>query len=143
MQSKRSVFAALAALSGVFAQPSTTVSVSFDQTYDNKTESLDVVACSHTIEQLGFTTFQSVPNFPNIGGAGVVTGFDSSGCGTCWELTFGDTSISLFVIDSSAPGTFNIALEAMDTLTNGQAEFFGRVNATATQVGTNACSLDT
>ncbi|OCH88222.1 epl1 protein, partial [Obba rivulosa] len=143
MQFKWTILAALIMISGAFAQSSTTVSVSFDTIYDESSESLDVVACSHDIEQLGFTTFGTIPNFPFIGGAGVVTGFDSSGCVTCWELTFEGTPTTVLVIDGAGSGTFNIGLTAMNNLTNGQAEFFGRVTATAMQVDATACTLDT
>ncbi|OCH88215.1 Cerato-platanin [Obba rivulosa] len=137
MQSKRSIFAALAALSGVFSQSSTTISVSFDTIYGEASESLDVVACSQVIEQMGFTTFGTIPNFLGIGGAGVVTGFDAPDC----ELTFEETSISVFVIDGSAPGTFNIAPRTMNKLPNGQADVSMPVNAAAMQVDSSNCLL--
>jgi len=143
MQYKRAILAALAIVSGALAQ-SQTVSVSFDQTYDDSSNSLDIVACSdgpNGLESQGFTTFGSLPNFPNIGGAGVIGGFDSSNCGTCWQLTFEGHSVNVTALDVSAPGTFNIALEAFNVLTNGQGQFLGRVNATAVQVAEGGCDL--
>ncbi|KAJ7034985.1 Cerato-platanin [Mycena alexandri] len=126
-----------------------TASVSYDQTYDNAKTSLDVVACSngpHGLEALGFTNFGSLPNFPFIGGAGAVEGFDSVNCGTCWQLTYTNgsgakKSINVLAIDHSAAGTFNIALEAMNTLTGNQAERLGRVNVQATQVDKSVCKF--
>ena len=82
----------------------------------------------------GFTNFTSLPGFPNIGGAFAVEGFDSENCGTCWALTFNGTTISVLAIDV-APRGFNIALGAMNLLTNNQGEFLGRVNATAQMIG--------
>jgi len=121
----------------------TTVSVSFDQTYDNPSGSLATVSCSNGQNGLltkGFTTFQSLPSFPNIGGASAVEGFNSANCGTCWQLTFDGISVNVIAIDHAASG-FNIALEAMNTLTNGNAEFLGRINAQATQVAASACGF--
>jgi len=131
-------------LTSVHAQ----LTVSFDQKYDNGAQSLDTVACSNGpngLETRGFTTFGSLPKFPFIGGAPAVTGFDSPGCGTCWALTFVDaqgtsTSINVLAIDVATPN-FNIALEAMNVLTNGQATFLGRVPVTANQVDPSLCGL--
>ena len=128
-------------LTSVHAQ----LTVSFDQEYDNSAQSLDTVACSNSLEARGFTTFGSLPKFPFIGGAPAVTGFDSPGCGTCWALTFVDaqgtsTSINVLAIDVATPN-FNIALEAMNVLTNGQATFLGRVPVTAVQVDSSFCGL--
>ena len=122
-----------------------TMTVSFDQFYDNETQSLATVACSNGPNGLlteGFTTFGSLPGFPNIGGAAAVAGFNSPNCGSCWQLTFQGRSINVLAIDHAASG-FNIALEAMNTLTNDQAEFLGRINADAVQVPASSCGLST
>ncbi|KAL4248008.1 cerato-platanin family protein [Abortiporus biennis] len=71
------------------APDATSVSVSFDQTYDNASNSLDIVACSDGSNGMitkGFTTFGSLPNFPNIGGSFSITGFNSASCGSCWQV---------------------------------------------------------
>ncbi|TCD60862.1 hypothetical protein EIP91_009395 [Steccherinum ochraceum] len=120
-----------------------TVTVSFDQTYDNKAGSLSTVSCSDGQNGLltkGFTTFGSLPSFPNIGGAAAVEGFNSANCGTCWALNFQGVTVNVLAIDHTASG-FNIALEAMNTLTSGNAVFLGRINANATQVSPSACGL--
>jgi hypothetical protein len=67
--------------------------------------------------------------------------FNSPNCGTCWKLTFNGTSINVAAIDHAAAGTFNIALSAMNKLTNNQAQFLGRVNAQAQQVNATACGF--
>ncbi|KAJ7140352.1 Cerato-platanin [Mycena filopes] len=126
-----------------------TASVSYDETYDNPKTSLDVVACSngpHGLERLGYKTFGSLPDFPFIGGAGAVEGYDSANCGTCWKLSYADDtgfkkSINVLAIDHSAAGTFNIALDAMNALTDNQAVELGRVNVQATQVDKSVCGL--
>ncbi|KAF8810061.1 cerato-platanin-related secreted protein [Phlegmacium glaucopus] len=124
------------------------LSVTFDTTYDNAAQSLNTVACSNGpngLESHGFTTFGSLPTFPFIGGAPAVTGFDSPNCGTCWELTYVDpqgnsTYINILAIDVATPN-FNIALEAMNVLTDGQATFLGKAPVTAVQVNSSVCGL--
>ena len=119
------------------------ITVSYDQTYDNKSGSLTTVACSDGPNGLltkGFTTFGSLPQFPNIGGAAAVAGWNSAQCGSCWQLTYNGKSINVLAVDHTDAG-FNIALEAMNTLTGGQAVFLGRVDATAKQVAASQCGL--
>ncbi|CDO74206.1 hypothetical protein BN946_scf185043.g258 [Trametes cinnabarina] len=121
------------------------VTVSYDQTYDNKSGDLHTVACSDGPNGLltkGFTTFGSLPHFPNIGGAAAVAGWNSPNCGTCWKLTYAGTgkSINVLAVDHTDAG-FNIALEAMNTLTNNQGVFLGRIDVTATQVAASQCGL--
>ncbi|KAI0093823.1 eliciting plant response-like protein [Irpex rosettiformis] len=119
------------------------VSVSWDTVYDNAGGSLATVACSDGTNGLltkGFTTFSSLPNFPRIGGAPAVGGWNSAACGTCWKLTFNGKSINVLAVDVGQDG-FNLSQEAMNELTNGQAIQLGRVNANATQVAASACGL--
>jgi hypothetical protein len=88
----------------------------------------------------GFTNFSSLPNFPFIGGAAAIPGWNSTECGTCWELTFNGTSINVLAIDHAQSG-FNIALTALNKLTNNNAVSVGRINAQAQQVAGTACGL--
>lgn len=46
----------------------------------------------------------------------------------------------MLAIDVALNG-FNIAEAALNTLTNGQAAFLGRITATATQVAASNCGL--
>ncbi|KAJ7127054.1 Cerato-platanin [Mycena epipterygia] len=123
--------------------------VAFDQTYDVGSNSLDIVACSNGangLETRGFTTFDSLPKFPFIGAAGAVEGFNSVNCGTCWQLTYtnatgGKKTIDVLAIDHAGAGTFNIALEAMNTLTNNQGVALGRVTVQSAQVAASVCGL--
>ncbi|GAW06681.1 cerato-platanin 7 [Lentinula edodes] len=86
----------------------------FDTTYDNANQSLSTVACSDGVNGLltkGFTTFGSLPTFPNIGGASAVTGFNSPN----WD----STTLSILAIDVGSG--FVVSQEAMDNLTNDNA----------------------
>jgi hypothetical protein len=102
------------------------------------------VACSDgkngLITRYGWQTQGNIPKFPNIGGAQAIAGWNSASCGTCWKLTYKGKSINVLAIDHTAAG-FNIALTAMNTLTNGQAVKLGRVDATATQVAVSNCGV--
>ncbi|PLB40221.1 allergenic cerato-platanin Asp F13 [Aspergillus candidus] len=129
------------------ATAATTVSVSYDPKYDVGGTSLSTVACSDGVNGLlteGFTTFDSVPGFANIGGAPTIPGWNSENCGKCYQLHYKagkiDKSIYVAAIDS-APGGFNIALGAMNKLTNGLAEQLGRVDATYTEVDRALCGF--
>ncbi|KAH9948150.1 immunomodulatory protein [Amylocystis lapponica] len=122
---------------------SQSVTVSYDQAYDVSSTSLGNVACSdgsNGLETKGFSTFGSLPDFPNIGGAYVITGWNSAYCGTCWELSYNGSTVTVMAMDVAKEG-YNLSLEAMNTLTNGQAQSLGRVDATATQVDASQCGL--
>lgn len=122
----------------------TAVTVSYDETYDNAGGSLTTVACSDgpngLITRLKVQTFGKLPNFPNIGGASAVGGWNSAQCGTCWELSYNGRKINVLAVDHTDAG-FNIALKAMNTLTNGQAVQLGRIDATVRQVSSSVCGL--
>ncbi|KAJ5123847.1 Cerato-platanin [Penicillium bovifimosum] len=122
-----------------------TVSVSYSPKYDVGTSPLTDVACSDGIHGLitqGYTDFASLPGFPNIGGAITIPGWNSPNCGKCYELRYVNgrvnNTINILAVDS-ATGGFNIGLQAMNTLTNGQAEQLGRINVTFAEVMDSAC----
>ena len=134
-------FAAVSLLS--LAVLSGATSVAYDENYDNSGQSLNTVACSdgsNGVENLGYTTFGSLPDFPYIGAAAAVSGWGSAECGTCWELAWDGNTINVLAIDHAIEG-FNIALGAMNTLTNNQATFLGRIDAQAQQVDPSQCGL--
>ncbi|KAF7348159.1 hypothetical protein MSAN_01768800 [Mycena sanguinolenta] len=122
-----------------------TDTVTYDQIYDNPSVSMNAVACSNGANGLEskYPTFGSLPKFPYIGGAGAVEGWNSTNCGTCWQLTYAPTgaTINVLAIDHAAPGTFNIALKAMNKLTNNQAVKLGRAPVTSKQVARSVCGL--
>ena len=131
------------ALALLAAAPAFGVTLSYDETYDKSSGSLSTVACSdgsHGLLTKGFSTFGSLPHFPNIGGAAAIAGWNSASCGTCWQLTYNGKSINVLAVDHADAG-FNVAKGAMDTLTNGQAAALGRIDVTATQVAASACGL--
>ena len=120
-----------------------TESLSYDTTYDDASLSLDYVACSdgpNGLTTKGYTTIGSLPDFPYVGGVYTVTGWDSAYCGTCYEVTYGNTTIAVLAIDTASEG-FNLSEEAMNALTGGEAEFLGRVSVTSVEVSASVCGL--
>lgn len=120
-----------------------TLTVTYDQTYDDASLPLTAVACSNGVNGFishGYTTLGSIPAFPFLGGVYTVTGWNSPECGTCYEVTYGDRTITVLAVDVAAEG-FNLSEEAMNTLTRGLAVEFGTVVVTATQVPKSACGF--
>ncbi|KAH8909154.1 SnodProt1 [Coniochaeta sp. PMI_546] len=118
--------------------------VSYDTGYDDGSRSLSVVACSDGPNGLetkyGWQTQSQVSRFPYIGGVEAVAGWNSPSCGTCWSATYNGKTIYILAVDHAASG-LNIALDAMNDLTNGQAVFLGRVDAAVAQVDLSNCGL--
>ncbi|GJJ10903.1 hypothetical protein Clacol_005131 [Clathrus columnatus] len=138
-----SVFLPLLVVTASPSARTTTLKVTYDNTYDNPTGSLNTVACSNGKNGLvtkGFTDFQSLPSFPYIGGAQAVASWNSTNCGTCWGLTYNGKTINVLAIDTAANG-FNIAQEALDALTDNQAVQLGFVEATVVEVDPHKCGF--
>lgn len=102
------------------------------------------MACSDgangLITKYGWQTQGQVKGFPHIGGAQAVAGWNSPNCGTCWQATYNGRSIYILAIDRASQG-LNIAFSALNELTGGNAEQFGRVDAVVKQVSVNNCGL--
>ena len=139
-----STFTSILLLALPCALGQSTQRVSFDNTYDNAAGSTLTVACSTGTTGLAsrFPTFGSFPTFPNIGGSSAIAGFGSTNCGTCWNLTDPTTGVSILVtaIDHAGSG-FNVAQEALDTLTDGNAVFLGVIQAEVAQVASSECGI--
>ncbi|KIJ51967.1 hypothetical protein M422DRAFT_156931 [Sphaerobolus stellatus SS14] len=121
-----------------------TTTVTFDTVYDNPRGELNTVSCGDSpslmVRPNASHTFGSLPNFPLIGGAFTIKGFNNPNCGTCWALTYQNMTINVLAIDTSLEG-FNIAQKALDLLTGGKAVELGRVDVVAKQVPVSGCRL--
>ncbi|TFK31991.1 Cerato-platanin [Crucibulum laeve] len=141
-------FALTAALTFMFASTAMAEVLTYDAAYDVANTSLAHVSCSdgdHGLITRGYTTYGSLPKFPFIGAAVAITGYDSTNCGTCWQLTYTNStgikkSINVLAIDSTKPG-YNIGFKAMDELTGGRAHHLGKVDVTAKKVSSSICGL--
>ncbi|KAG2353744.1 Cerato-platanin [Suillus spraguei] len=122
------------------------VEVTYDNFYDNAATSLENVACSNGANGLltkGFTTFGSLPSFPNIGGIPSAT-WNSPLCGTCWKLEYTTpTGIyeSIYITAVDDAYTYNLSEESFNKLTDNTGYAAGKVAATATQVAKSFCGL--
>lgn len=136
-------FAAAVPAAAPVARDGVSVSVSYDQSYDVSTSSLNTAACGSVLIQK-YPTFGSLPGFPHIGGAPTIAGSGSPNCGKCYQLHYSgngvDETITVLGVDQ-ATGAFNIGLQAMNDLTNGQAVQLGRVTANYTEVEASQCGV--
>jgi hypothetical protein len=141
-------FATLAPIAALVAIVQAVITT-FDPVYDIASQSLNTVECSTGSNGLitkGFTTFGSLPTFPNIGGAPAITGLNDPDCGSCWNLTFTNSkgakkSVVITAIDIGTPD-FIIGETAMNTLTGGLSKEFSVVQVTATRLANSACGLE-
>lgn len=125
------------------APADTSVTVSYDNNYDNPNLDLLTTSCSDGANGLvtkGYPTAGKIPNFPNVGGAFTVGGWNSTSCGACYKLTWQSNSIYVTAIDHADSG-FNLAQTAMDKLTGGQAVKLGRVTATYADADPSNCGF--
>ncbi|ESZ90421.1 epl1 protein [Sclerotinia borealis F-4128] len=136
-------FPTLTLLLSTLAISTSAITVSYDTGYDDASRSLAVVSCSDGIHGLlpkGYTTQGSLKNFPNIGGASTIAGWNDANCGSCYRLSYAGRSINVLAIDHAGSG-FNIGQRALDTLTGGQAVALGRIDASYVQVAASVCGL--
>ncbi|KIM63755.1 hypothetical protein SCLCIDRAFT_1213915 [Scleroderma citrinum Foug A] len=139
-----SILAAFFAFAIPVISQTTTQTLSYDPVYDNASQSLDKLACSNGsngLETKGYETLGELPKFPYVGGVYTVTGWNSPACGTCYNVTYGSTTISVLAVDVALQG-FNVAETAMNALTGGQAVQLGRINVQATQVDVSYCGFN-
>ncbi|KAK0464368.1 immunomodulatory protein [Desarmillaria tabescens] len=119
------------------------VTIGYDSGYGISTNSLANVACSNGANGLltkGFTTYGSLPTFPNITSSDSIAGWNSPNCGTCWQLSYNGLTATVIAIDHALSG-FYTSQATLDALTGGHAVEFGTVQGTATQVAASACGL--
>ncbi|KAI1761121.1 Cerato-platanin [Hypoxylon sp. FL1150] len=122
---------------------SSAITVSYDTAYDDASRSLTTVACSTgqygLITRYGWQTQGDIPS-TYLGAADTIAGYNSPSCGTCYELSYSGKTVNVYAIDHAGAG-FNIAVDAMNALTNGQAVALGRIDATSRQVELSACGI--
>ncbi|KAG5767552.1 hypothetical protein H9Q71_003825 [Fusarium xylarioides] len=75
-----------------------------------------------------------------VGGVNIIEGWNSANCGGCYRLEYKGKKINVLAIDHAASG-FNIGLDAMNALTNGQAVKLGRINAQVYHAKPSDCGL--
>ncbi|KAG2155972.1 Cerato-platanin [Suillus bovinus] len=126
-----------------FAEPAY---VTWDATYGNPEGSLNSVSCSNGKNGLvtkGYTTFSSIPSFPNIGGA-PGNSWNSTLCGSCWSLKYPTPSgsqITVYITAVDNSYQFNISPQAFGELTDGTGFEAGKVKVRAIRVDPSKCGM--
>ncbi|KAG2342227.1 Cerato-platanin [Suillus weaverae] len=120
--------------------------VTWDFVYGNPDGSLNSVSCSDGKNGLltkGYTTFASLPSFPNIGGIpdGV---WNSTLCGSCWSLKYArpngrQTTVYITAVDNSY--TYNVSPQAFAELAGGIDLETGKVKVRAIRVPPSKCGM--
>ncbi|KAF2875144.1 Asp f 13-like protein [Massariosphaeria phaeospora] len=127
-----------------FSSLASAISVSYDPGYDLPERSLSALACSNGVNGLmtkyGWQTLEDIPTYPYIGGYQGIPAWNSPMCGTCYSVTYNNQTIYVLAIDQTING-FNLAKQAMDALTNNQAEQLGRIEAQYIQVDASKCNI--
>ncbi|OJA10299.1 hypothetical protein AZE42_05545 [Rhizopogon vesiculosus] len=122
-----------------------TVNVTYSSTYDDSDQSTYTVNCSAGLIDRGYTTFGSLPSFPNIGAIPNIIE-DHSLCGTCWQLNYtttsGDDNTIYFAAIDTPPdsSSFIISQQAFDDLTSNDNSS-STITAVATQVNETICGM--
>ena len=124
------------------------VTVKYDNQYDNRDISLDAVACSDGKNGLltkGYKTFGDIPSFPHICAASSVEGYNSASCGSCWALTYTKSdkttkTIYFTAIDHASDG-FNTAGVGLQHLGGQQAVEAGHIEVTSKRVPGAYCGF--
>ncbi|KAI6026909.1 hypothetical protein PISMIDRAFT_121740, partial [Pisolithus microcarpus 441] len=120
-----------------------TTSLAYSPVYGDASLPLSRLACSdgsNGLESKGYTTLGSFSDFPYLGGAPTIADWNDPNCGKCYAITYGKNTIKVIALDVSKDG-FTVSPQAMDTLTDGQANALGRVEVTAAEVPASECSL--
>ncbi len=141
-------FALLAAsLSVIPAMAQSTPSVlNYDTMFDSPSGTLGMTACPADGILEGHPTFGSLPTFPYIGGAYFVQGFNSSRCGSCYELSYkrsdGKVATRTYTIINTVDHGFTSSLAAAMELTGlSRDEFPGDAAISAKEVPVAHCGL--
>lgn len=119
-----------------------TTSLAYSPVYGDASLPLSRLACSdgsNGLESKGYTTLGSFSDFPYLGGAPTIADWNDPNCGKCYAITYGKNTIKVIALDVSKDG-FTVSPQAMDTLTDGQANALGRVEVTAAEVPASECS---
>lgn len=121
------------------------VTVTINDFYGQSGTSTNTVLCKNKLQESGFMTFGSIPDFPNIGGASDIMGPNPSACDACRQLTNPNNGKSIYaiVIDGAdsggSQGTFALPQRVFAKLADSILEL--EINATVGYVSESLCGL--
>lgn len=137
------ILSVFALFGGALSQTSGAGTAGYDQVYDNPDTSTLVLACSDGPNGLftkGYSKLSNLPSFPRVAATETVAGWNSPKCGTCYNVTWGTSTISVVAVDRATSG-FVLSLAALNTLTGGQGVALGRVNIVWEETSPANCGL--
>ncbi|KAF4473765.1 Heat-stable 19 kDa antigen [Fusarium agapanthi] len=139
------MFASKSITVGLLLTSVSAVSLTYSKLYDNDSIPVSQLACYRNGLILdGYPSWKTVGDIPHsITGLEQVDGPNSPLCGSCWILTYGETSRPVLILDSAMEG-FVSTLDTLNWLTSGKGEELGKIEVKATKVDhTNsfACHL--
>ncbi|KAF5694162.1 heat-stable 19 kDa antigen [Fusarium denticulatum] len=118
------------------------VSLTYNKLYDNNSIPVSQLACYKNGFILdGFSEWKTIGDIPrSITGLEQVDGPNSPLCGSCWILTYGETSRPVLILDSAKEG-FVSTLDTLNWLTHGKGEELGSVEVKADKVDITNCGF--
>lgn len=114
--------------------------------YDEPATPVNSVSCSRELAARGFVVFRDFPTFPAIGGADVIPA-NHGFCGSCWRLTFSNTTFTnsvFFTAINDAFSTGFISSESTERKLAGYGEGpfpSASTNITSERVADSLCGL--
>ncbi|EXM14987.1 Cerato-platanin [Fusarium oxysporum f. sp. vasinfectum] len=129
------MFVSKSAIVGLLLPSASAVSLTYSKLYDDNSTPVSQLACyKNGLIMDGQPEWQTIGDIPHsITGLEQVDGPDSPLCGSCWVLTYGETSRPVLILDSAKEG-FISTLDALNWLTGNKGEELGKVEVKATKV---------
>lgn len=123
--------------------PLTRILVTYNAIYDKSSRPLSEVACwNKKTGSIGdFFEWKTRGNIPaNVLAMDTITNPTSTGCLSCWELTYNERTALFLGIDGADSG-FVVSLQGMNSITNGKAVKLNRIDAIAMEVDLTSCGF--
>ncbi|PNP78177.1 hypothetical protein FNYG_08494 [Fusarium nygamai] len=118
------------------------VSLTYSKLYDNNSIPVSQLACyKNGLILDGYQSWKTIGDIPHsITGLEQVDGPNSALCGSCWILTYGETSRPVLILDSAKEG-FVSTLDTLNWLTSDKGEELGSVEVKAAKVDITNCGF--
>ncbi|KAF4950295.1 hypothetical protein FGADI_8278 [Fusarium gaditjirri] len=136
------MFISKSAIVGLLIPSVSAVSLTYSKLYDNNSIPVSQLACyKNGLIMDGQSEWQTIGDIPrSITGLEQIDGPDSPLCGSCWILTYGETSRPVLILDSAKEG-FVSTLDTLNWLTGNKGEELGKVEVKATKVDRTNCGF--
>ncbi|KAF5599690.1 heat-stable 19 kDa antigen [Fusarium pseudoanthophilum] len=127
---------------GLLLSSVSAVSLTYSKLYDNNSIPVSQLACyKNGLILDGYPSWKTIGDIPHsITGLEQVDGPQSPLCGSCWILTYGETSRPVLILDSAKEG-FVSTLDTLNWLTGGKGEELGSVEVKPAKVDITNCGF--